>query len=1133
MPIPLLALAAIMAATGAGGAAIGNTRRSGEANRNPLADDPNADVIDPGEDGLFNSVMETIGRPGHAVNDLLVGNWEGAGRQLVDLGGDIVDSVLPGDWIHPISRRQDKAAFSDVVGGMDPGLGKFAVDVLGGAATDPTTLIPGKAFAKAGLAAKELLGGAAGGALKAADAILPGTAAKAAMAGKAVSDRAEPVMRGIRSMFGAEDIAPETAALRAKGAAAGQVVGEAQTKAFSEAMRGLDEDEAKAAFRVINDYTRDASGKAVPILGDTVPLPTAGEQSMASKLIPGEEAGRQVDPLTAGEYMQEVKGAGESRGKIPLMERGLGIKGVADPLAYDLLSDEAKQEMPLLNLFNKWEPNQQAAARTLEEAFPKRPTDPRFSSGTDLANADILNPGGGAEIPTFGPDRFPSGFKPVDPARLARRESIKSAGAIDDVAEQMLTGKPTPVPRPEAPAPTGTFDTVENQIQRYGDRVDKLVSMGQLAPEKAGKLKDFFSRFVPLVQTQYRQEVERGAMHAVPGMDLMKQMPADYAPRRFTGMLDESGDVVGGASSSSKERTLRSNQSLRDFLNDPENKGVSLEEDLRSSGLFRAAQSGQKVKGATMAADLLEQAANRARGKQSVAMKSGGEVALTKGEEEALKNRYKAFNEEGVGANVQQLLKEMSASGMKEDAQVLKDHIFGVAPRGALTDFLARANKPFKQAAVAGYLLPKAGSDVRNRLSGIWQTLSNPEARKALPGMIKRTLTDMGGAVSDALGLRMGKDKFSKILGDWDIALTESGGDANQAIAAMRLKNKNAADLIEAGVLDGYSRTEDLVSDLVHSPLRKKWTKATQFPGRIMRGLEDRMRLGLGLDLMEGAGKHTAEDAARITGDTLYRYGSGSVANRTARDFVPFAQFAMKAAPQQAKFFAEQPMVATGISRAMDSANDPDAPIYPYMRGKLNIPLGLDAEGNQQFVSGLGLPFETLGMIPDVSNDLGKLGRSIERDTVGASQPLLKTAFGAVAGEDPYFQSGFGSYGKMPLLGEAGAGGRAYNIAAGTGLLQAIDSPARLIDKAIDSRRSAGTKALDLLTGANVTSVDANRALQQQLQEQLEANPEVRSVKSLYSTGGDPETQAMLDRYNEAKKRIRDKRTKAKAMDVL
>ncbi len=1130
MPIPLILAA--MAAAGGLGSLIGSNRREGQA-RNPLEDDPNADVIDPGEDGLFNSVMETIGRPGHAVNDALVGNWEGAGRQLVDFGGDLIDSVLPGDWIHPISRRKDKASFSDVVGGMDPGLAKFGVDVLGGAATDPTTLIPGAAFARAGKAGGELLSGG----LKAADALLPGTAAKVGAAGKAIGDTAEPLLRGIRSTFGMENISPETEALRAKGTAAGQVVGEAQTKAFSEAMQGLSEDEAKAAFRVINDYTRDAAGKAVPILGDTVPLPTAGEQSMASHLVPGEEAGRQVDPLAAGEYMQEVKGAGKSRGKIPLMERGLGIKGVADPLAYDLLSDEAKQEMPLLNLFNKWEPNQQAAARTLEEAFPKRLTDPRFSSGTDLANADILNPGGGAEIPTFGPDRFPSGFRPVNEERLAARANAKSAGAITDMADQMLTGKPTPVPRPEAPAPTGTFDNVENQIERYGNRVDKLVEMGQLAPEKAGKLKDFFTRFVPLVQTQYRQEVERGAMARVPGRDLMKEMPADYAPRRFTGMLDEGGDPILGEASSSKERTLRSNESLRDFLNNPENKDVKLEEDLRSSGLFRAAQSGQKVKGATMASDLLEQAATRARDKQALGMKTGDAVTLTKGEEEALKNRYKAFNEEGVSGNVKQLLQEMSASGAKEDEQVLKDHIFGVAPRGAITDLLARANKPFKQAAVSGYLIPKAGTDVRNRLSGIWQTLSNPEARKALPGMIKRTVTDLGGAVSDALGLRMGKDKFTKILADWDTALTESGGDANQAIAAMRLKNKNAADLIENGVLDGYSRTEDMVNDLVHSPLRKKWTKATQFPGRIMRGVEDRMRLGLGLDLMEGAGKHTAEDAARITGDTLYRYGSGSAANRTARDLVPFFQFAARAVPQQAKFFAEQPMVATGISRAMDSADDPDAPIYPYMRGKLNIPLGLDAEGNQQFVSGLGLPFESLSMLPDVSNDLGKVGRSIERDTVGASQPLLKTAFSAVSGEDPYFQSGFGSYGKMPLFGEAGAAGRAYNLAAGTGLIQGLDSPLRLIDKVIDSRRGAGTKALDLLTGANVVSVDANRALQQGLQEQLEANPEVHSVKSLYSTGGDPATQAMLDQYNQAKQRIRLKqkaeKDKAKRSDVL
>jgi hypothetical protein len=1125
MAIPLILAA--MAAAGGLGSLIGNARREGQANRNPLADSEDAATVDPGEDGLFNSVLEAIGRPGHAINDLLVGNFEGAGRQIADLGGDVIDSVLPGDWIDPISRRMDKANFSDVVGGMEPGIGKFAVDVLGGAATDPTMLIPGAAFARAGRAGGELLGGA----VKAADQILPGTAAKVAAAKKAIGETADPILRGIRSTFGAEKISPETAALRAKGAAAGGMVGEAQIKAFTDLFEkaGLSDEEAKQAFRVINDYTRDASGKAIPILGDTLPLASDAEKAMAAGLTTGEEAGRQVDPLMAGEYMKEVKPLGASRGKIPALERGVGIKGVADPLAYDLLSNEAKEELPFLDIFNKWKPDQEAAARALDQAFPVRPTDPRFASGIDLANAGVMAPGGGMKTPTFLPGKYPSGFKPVNAVRLAAKEAARSAGQIDDVTERMLEGRAAPTPRPEAPAATGTFDTIENQIERYGQRVDKLVAMGQLAPEKAGKLKEFFAQFVPLVQTQYRQEVERGAMSRIPGTDLMRQMPADYAPRRFTGMLDEAGDPILGTASSSKERTLRSNQSLREHLNDPENAGITLEEDLRKAAIFRASQSGQKVKGATMAADLLDQAAKSARNKQAEAMKTGIAAKLTKGEEDAIGARYKAFNAEGVSGTVKQLINELKASGKIEDAQVLTDHIFGVAPRGALTSLLAKANKPFKQAAVAGFVIPKLGADVRNRLSGIWQTVSNPESRKALPGMTKRALSDIGASISDAIGMRMGKDKFTKILGDWDEALAQSGGDANKAIEAMRLKNKNAAALIESGVLDGYTRTEDVLKDLASTPLKQKWTKATQFPGRIMRGIEDRMRLGMGLDLMDAG--HEAADAARITGDTLYRYGSGSSKNRLARDLVPFFQFSGRAIPQQAKFMAEQPGVATAISRAMSSANDPDSPVYPYMRGKLNIPIGQDEQGQQQFVSGFGLPFEALSMIPDVSNDLRQLGRSVERDTVGASQPLLKTAFSAVSGEDPYFQGGFNTYGKMPLLGEAGAAGRAYNLAAGTGLIQGFDSPARLVDKVISGDRGAGTKALDLLTGANVVSVDSNRALQQRLQQQLEMNPDVHSVKSLYSTGDDDQTDAMLEEYKRVKARIRAKK-KAESLSL-
>ncbi len=240
---------------------------------------------------------------------------------------------------------------------------------------------------------------------------------------------------------------------------------------------------------------------------------------------------------------------------------------------------------------------------------------------------------------------------------------------------------------------------------------------------------------------------------------------------------------------------------------------------------------------------------------------------------------------------------------------------------------------------------------------------------------------------------------------------------------------------------------------------------------------------------------------------------------------IPFFQYQAKAIPQQAKFLAEKPYVATALASLMGTKQD--EPVYPYMEGKTNISIGRGEDGNSQYITGLGLPYESLGQIPNPSDDLRTFGRDIARDVVGSSQPLLKSAFGAISGRDPYFNSDFGSYGKAPIVGEAGAAGRAYNLLAGAGAIQPLDSPLRMISGALDDRKSAGVRALDLLTGANVADVDPNRALQQLLQEKLENTPSVHKHLTLFQTDKDPDTQALLKQMAEARKSVREHRKAA------
>ncbi len=230
----------------------------------------------------------------------------------------------------------------------------------------------------------------------------------------------------------------------------------------------------------------------------------------------------------------------------------------------------------------------------------------------------------------------------------------------------------------------------------------------------------------------------------------------------------------------------------------------------------------------------------------------------------------------------------------------------------------------------------------------------------------------------------------------------------------------------------------------------------------------------------------------------------------------------MKAGVQQAKLLNEKPWLAVALSSLLTEKEGRTT--YPYMSGRLNVPLGENEGGDQIYASGLGLPFEALNMIPNPSGSVQELGRDVGRQIVGSTQPLLKTAGALAFGNDPMFGTPAGSYSKLPGNIEGGALGRTYNLAAGAGLTQPIESALRLGGKLADDRQTAGMKAIDLLTGANVVTVDTDRALQQRLTNYLRNRPDIASVQSLYSKTKDPEGLALIKALSEAKKRGKAKR---------
>lgn len=878
------------------GASIGNRRRAGKP-RNPLEDQSDADVVDPAPEGMFTSFLDSVGKPGHAVNDALMGNFAGAGRQVVDLLGDVIDAPLPGDWIPHISKRKDKADFSDVVGGMEPGFGKFAVDLVGGALTDPTTYIPGAVVGK-GLGAIGKVAGKVGGLAERAVSKLP----KGAALVDAVKDTAAETGRNVRSVFGAQRISPETRAI--------------------------------------------------------------------------------LDNASAAKNAESQAGIGAIKGSV------LG---------------------------------------TLSE--------PEAGVVSDVL--DNLNWKDGKVVGRLGPES-------EDPMMLLARH-------------------------PEV--------TPEN-LPRMRDAVAEAMHIGQ---QQAKRSNIFSKRSAP-------DPLLFGASEAP-----QTAFKGDYLPRTYTGQTEEQAidQLLGqeggrlGTPNPIKELKLDTPEAIAEHLQ--ENPKVAFDHNAVSRLGKRAEAQGTLAQRAEIGKSILGDSFS--------------------------------YADPEMRAGVEEHIRGMAAAA-PEDAKMLLDAFKGHAPRGKVMNFLAKTNRVFKPAAVYGFAVPKFGSIVRNAVSGVWQAASNPESRGVAMQQLGKLDQTLAGAVADSLGLTYPRDRLAKTLRAVDQAFSQGGGLADNALGILERAGtkeaEQAAGMIRSGVLDGFVTSEGMVKEMARSPLKKKLASIADWPARMFRGVEDRMRAGMYLDLVK-RGKPPAA-AAKIVRDSLYDYSVASVGNRRARDIIPFFQFGAKAIPQQAKFLAEQPKVAGALSRAFE--RDPDQPVYPYMEGKLNVPLGKDEAGDEQVASGFGLPFEALNQIPNSWRDF-------KRNVIGSSQPLLKTAFARASGEDPYFETPVDSYTKVPIAGDLGSAGSAYNAVAGTGLIQPLDSPLRFIDQLIDGRRGAGVKALDMLTGAKVTSVNKDLALQQQLQQLLKSNPDVRQYRGYYSDQGDDSTDALIKAFQEAKARVKKKRKSA------
>lgn len=572
----------------------------------------------------------------------------------------------------------------------------------------------------------------------------------------------------------------------------------------------------------------------------------------------------------------------------------------------------------------------------------------------------------------------------------------------------------------------------------------------------------------------------------------------NYVQRQF-GFADPSS-VFG--------RTLNSEDDLVRAINDNRGrKDFNYERSALKRSMDRAAQQGGLIERAEVGKTIAASAHDRA---------NAGAVAPA--------FDPKTFRLKDRRVEIEKEIERLQRDPATRDWGYRAQQVFkGVGKLPPLVDLIDKGpNALFKGAAVYGVGMLRVGSLVRNALGGVWQaaTTGNPTgpAAKALAQVLYNAADDAFLKVFGARKLPPGF--MTEKLDAVENAFREAKGDTRKLGEILKGDPELKAAL-DQGVLEGFVQSEDIIGELRRTKLKGNLKNLMDWPAATFQGLEQRMRLGTFMELR--ARGLPAPDAAKKTIEAFLDYGVSGRANKLARTALPFAQFTAQTIPQQAKFLAGNPW-ATSAAASLFGGQD-EGLVYPWMQQQARVNVGSDEKGNPQYLTSLGLPLEALDQIP------GATPRQIWKSLAGNAAPIIKSAVGAGSGEDPYFGTPYGSYDKSPFGNERSESWRAYNKAAGTGLLQPIDSLVKLGANLTSDKKSTGEKALQFLTGARFESVDQDAAEQQIIQQYLKNNPQVGQAQTYFSKGNE-DVDALIKALRESKKRAKAARESAEQLPV-
>lgn len=389
---------------------------------------------------------------------------------------------------------------------------------------------------------------------------------------------------------------------------------------------------------------------------------------------------------------------------------------------------------------------------------------------------------------------------------------------------------------------------------------------------------------------------------------------------------------------------------------------------------------------------------------------------------------------------------------------------------------LQQGAKAFAEASMNGPLVRMFGKDYDGSMITDVARFLNGDT-DALARLAKNPAANVGNYSWQQVG-----KELQKHLGD-----RVSWGAGGKALGGAG----NVAD-----IMDRMSEFDYLGREIFENGpwISKKFRRMVKAGHDLANEIEVRHRAFHFLDLIK-RGIDPAE-ASSIVGRAFVDYSTNSTTEWWIRQFLPFSKFAMGSA-LWAKSAAERPF-ATGLTtmaRIQGSFSGGEAQFLPERaEDSLALPLPwLDAEGNQTFLLGLGLPLETTLNIMG-ANPLNPQGA--RRQILGALNPAVALPLEYVADRDFYFGDEFGNYRTAPeWIPRAMTkkivlpNGKVRYEISGTAnkILSSLPTSAldSMVNKLFATNRGWLDKTFNTLTGVRTMSIDQEREFKLRLQDYL------------------------------------------------